>query len=115
MTPNTQTQVYTGLTVDDLLYTALLFFDKAQTALEGSPAKIIKAHEVMRDSLEQYKEGLRDDLYEAILDEGRECQDCPYCERDSGYTAGKGLTDEPQLECGLDAMRCPVVMEVMGK
>lgn len=103
------------LTPDELLSTALLFIDKAASSLEQAPECIRDALARERESVELFRASLAGDLYEAILDEGDKCRDCGYCQMDDGYTAGKGLTDEPIRECSARTpMACPAVAEIMG-
>lgn len=107
-------QYQQSLTASEYLSAALVFVEKAQGELKPAPYRIQSELLLIHESLALYRDNLADELKEAVDEEGSDCIGCVYNRTDNGYTAGKGLTDEPLRECtARTPMTCPVVADIL--
>lgn len=105
-----------GMTAQEALSTALVYLDKARSALINAPQQERAYAEYLRDEVDSFNESLPDDLWEANQDSGWHCEDCKYNDRCVDLEPyGDSKVERVTRECrASNPEQCPGVQDILG-
>lgn len=101
-------QMAKSLSAEEALTTAVHFIDIARTLSRRAPSRISDELTGLREEVDGIRANFKDELWQAIDENGSWCIDCPYCLRE-----GDGYHSEKLRECDGDSSVCPGVQDIL--